>query len=121
MTGSSDAVSRGEGLYGEFCSRCHGLNVGVSNVVRDLRYMSDGTHQIFERIVLDGIYSGLGMVSFADHITAEEVADIHHYLIQAANDTWEHQHSNGWWHDVTESIYRLTGDLIGEVMGPPVQ
>ena len=93
--------------------------MGVSNIVRDLRYMSDATHKIFDRIVLDGVYSGLGMVSFAEHLSSDEVDDIHHYLIQAANDTWERQNSNGWWHDFTEDAFRTLGDLVGEVIGAP--
>ena len=118
-TGSSDAIARGESLYAEFCGRCHGPNVGLPNVVRDLRYMSDGTHELFERIVLDGIYSGLGMVSFADHLTAEDAQDIHHYLIEAANETWQRQEQSGWWYELTDKLLRGIGELAGRFMGPP--
>lgn len=116
---SKAAIVRGEGLYMEYCSRCHGPNVGVANVVRDLRYMSDATHQLFEPIVLEGIYAGLGMVSFADHLSAQQVRDIHDYLTEAANQTWEYQEQSGWWHDVTQRLLQDVGELAGKLMGPP--
>ena len=119
FSGSDESVSRGEGIFQEYCARCHGTNVGVSNVVRDLRYMSDGTHQIFDRIVLEGLYSGLGMVSFADHLSPEEVEDIHQYLIKAANDTWIERNSSGWWHEFKQDFFYWLGDFAGELVGSP--
>ena len=62
--GSAESIQRGSDLYIEHCARCHGMNVGVPGAIPDLRYMSPDTHILFNAIVLDGAYTGIGMVSF---------------------------------------------------------
>ena len=80
--------------------------------------MAPGTHEIFNQIVLDGLYTGLGMVSFADVLDEKQAGDIHNYLIDQANLTWEQQHRSGWWADLMDSIYNFVGDLVGPWMAP---
>ena len=46
----------------------HRLDDG-NNIIADLRYMSEGSHQAFQQIVRGGIFSGLGMASFAAELT----------------------------------------------------
>ena len=114
----ADSVEQGAVLYERHCQRCHGLNVGHGGVLQDLRYMAPGTHEIFNQIVLDGLYTGLGMVSFADVLDEKQAGDIHNYLIDQANLTWEQQHRSGWWADLMDSIYNFVGDLVGPWMAP---
>lgn len=117
-TGTSEQIAAGSDLFAEHCLRCHGMNVGSGGVVQDLRYINNATHQIFNQIVLEGVYSGLGMVSFA-HVLDEEQADnVHHYLIDQANLTWEAQNASGWWHDFTQWFYEQTGLALGSLMAP---
>ena len=115
---SSNSIAHGERLYSEHCFRCHGPAVGRGGAVRDLRYMSAGTHQIFKQIVLDGVYSGIGMVSFSNVLSADDADDVHSYLIREANRTWERQHASGWWHRFGEWLYELIGGLIAWIMAP---
>jgi quinohemoprotein ethanol dehydrogenase len=119
VTGADTSIDRGEALFVEHCARCHGANVGIgSGVVKDLRYMSTGTHEIFDEIVRDGLYSGLGMIGFADQLSSDDTTDIHHYLIKVANDTWQQQNASGWWHDFSGWVTSGIGDVIGRVMAP---
>ncbi|MEM7080555.1 MAG: PQQ-dependent dehydrogenase, methanol/ethanol family [Pseudomonadota bacterium] len=113
------SVDRGVILYQNHCQRCHGINVGLGGVIADLRFMSQGTHQIFDRIVLEGIYSGLGMVSFADVLDQGEAEDIHNYLIEQANLAWDVQHrGDGWWAQMTDGVLEFVGDMVGAWLGP---
>ena len=43
--------------------------------------MSEGIHQVFNKIVLEGLFSPGGMASFADVLSEEDVDAIHVYLI----------------------------------------
>jgi len=114
VTGADTSIDRGEALFVEHCARCHGANVGIgSGVVEDLRYMSTATHEIFDEIVRDGLYSGLGMIGFADQLSSDDTTDIHHYLIKVANDTWQQQNASGWWHDFSGWVTSGIGDVIG--------
>jgi quinohemoprotein ethanol dehydrogenase len=112
VTGSSESVAHGEGLYVEHCARCHGPAVGKGGAVKDLRYMNQATHQVFAEIVLGGIYSGIGMVSFSDVLSTEDAEDVHNYLITAANKTWHEDSAEGWWQDLLAGAY----DLIATIM-----
>ncbi len=112
VTGSSESVAHGAGLYAEHCARCHGPAVGKGGVVKDLRYMNQATHQVFAEIVLGGIYSGVGMVSFSDVLSTDDADDVHNYLITAANKTWHEGDAEGWWQDLLAGGY----DLIATVM-----
>lgn len=50
--------------------------------------MSAETHAAFERIVLEGTLVEQGMASFADILSAEDVAAVHAYVIARANEDW---------------------------------
>jgi quinohemoprotein ethanol dehydrogenase len=118
LTASDDSLARGEDLYLENCMRCHGPLVGAGGVVQDLRYISSGTHQIFEQIVLGGIYEPLGMVSFADVLSEQDVQDVHSFVISAARDTWDQQHDADWWQSWKSWFYDQIGTLVAWVMSP---
>jgi mono/diheme cytochrome c family protein len=86
LTASAETVARGEFVYGQHCFICHGLGAVSGGSIPDLRMMTPETHAQFEAIVLDGIRAPLGMVSFADLVTADDARAIHAYLIKRAND-----------------------------------
>jgi quinohemoprotein ethanol dehydrogenase len=115
-TGTEAQIAQGRELFLEHCARCHGVNVGSGGVVQDLRYLDNAKHQIFKQIVLEGVYSGLGMVSFAEQLDEGDADNIQHYLIQQGNLTWEAQNSSGWWHEFSEWFYEQTGRLLGSLM-----
>lgn len=72
-------IAMGSGLFTENCSICH------SNQPRaplpDLRRMQPGTHDVFERIVLEGLLLPNGMPRFDDLLKADQVKAIHAFLI----------------------------------------
>ena len=114
--GNADSIARGSDLYIEHCARCHGLNVGVPGAIPDLRYMRAATHEIFDSIVLDGVLSGVGMVSFKHLLNKEDADDLHHYLIDEAHRVWDAQNNQGWWQDSKNWLLRKTGEAMGYFM-----
>ena len=115
---SSASITRGEDLYLQHCMRCHGGLVGAGGVVQDLRYISPGSHEIFDQIVLGGIYAPLGMVSFADVLDEDDVADIHAFVLDAAHDTWAQQQESDWWRDSKLWLYDHLGELAAWILSP---
>jgi quinohemoprotein ethanol dehydrogenase len=79
-------VTRGRELYQQTCVRCHGED--AIGGVKDLRWMTQETHGLFNDIVLKGIYREKGMVSFADVLKPEDAEAIHQYLIARANEDY---------------------------------
>lgn len=79
-------INHGAGLYASNCAMCHG--VAARGGIKDLRFMTPDTHEQFERIVIDGVRQEVGMASFADRLTKDDVAAIHTYLIARANEDW---------------------------------
>jgi len=92
--------------------RCHSINGIGSGVVADLRYMPEGSHKLFDDIVLKGIFSGLGMVSFADVLDEQDTADIHHYLIDVANEKWDDDHASDTWVQIRDTFYDAIGKAV---------
>ena len=85
-TASADVVAAGQVAYGESCAMCHGDGGTNRGMFPDLRrspllHSQEG----FDAVVLDGLLSGNGMVSFADQVSPEESAAIRHFLISRAH------------------------------------
>ncbi len=74
-----ETVAMGSALFTENCSVCH------SNQPRaplpDLRRMQPGTHDVFERIVLEGLLVSNGMPRWDDLLKPDQVKAIHAFLI----------------------------------------
>jgi quinohemoprotein ethanol dehydrogenase len=117
-TGTDATIAHGSSLYGQHCARCHGVLVGKGGVIKDLRYMAPATHEIFEEIVLGGVYDSLGMVSFADVLQPDDAQAIQDYLIDASHATWETQNASGWSRDLANWFYDLAGGVIAWFMTP---
>jgi len=65
-------VASGEKLYHTYCAVCHGPGaVSSGGGTPDLRYSSADVHDSWNAIVLQGAYTGKGMVSF-DHVMNED-------------------------------------------------
>src|SRR5690606_20097759 len=71
---SNALVTKGEELYSTNCSRCHGRPIErASNILPDLRrssYLAD--RNAWNMVLVDGVLSDLGMVSFSDKISRED-------------------------------------------------
>ena len=84
MTASVEELARGERLYHQYCSSCHGYQArGYRNA--DLRLMSGAVHQAYRKIVLDGLLVERGMDGFAGDIDAADAELIRQYVISRAN------------------------------------
>jgi len=87
-TASREVIEKGAELYDRTCARCHGPQAIGGGVIKDLRHMKPETHAAFKDIVLKGTLVGLGMGSFANELSEEDVEAIHAYLIERANQDW---------------------------------
>lgn len=82
-------IKRGEYLYHHTCFGCHGAGaIAESLNPPDLRY-SGMTHSAgaWKAVVLDGLLSSRGMVSFADNFDEQDAEAIRAYVIERANQT----------------------------------
>jgi alcohol dehydrogenase (cytochrome c)/quinohemoprotein ethanol dehydrogenase len=83
----SATIHRGEALYQRFCASCHG-DVAVSGgVLPDLRYSTTLANDRWFKIVRDGAFQSLGMVSFAKEVSQKDAVDIRAYVIFRANQS----------------------------------
>jgi quinohemoprotein ethanol dehydrogenase len=73
-------VERGATLFGRRCSMCHGIGAVSGGPIADLRYALPGTYDLFDRIVRQGMYQGLGMPKF-DFLSESEVAAVKSYVL----------------------------------------
>ncbi len=85
--GGPEVIARGEQLYAQNCSTCHGE--AARGGIKDLRRMSPATHSAFLDIVLHGARREKGMASFGDVLSKADAEAIHAYLIRRANQDWE--------------------------------
>ncbi len=75
------SVARGSALYADMCSGCHAAGAMSANVVPDLRrsgVLSDA--DAWRSVVIDGVLSGIGMVSFRNRLSADEAEQIRAYV-----------------------------------------
>lgn len=86
-------VKEGQALYSQTCRSCHGEN--AVGGLKDLRWMTQATHDDFLKIVLEGSRADKGMASFADVLSRNEAEAIHAYLIARANEDWQDAAAQG--------------------------
>jgi mono/diheme cytochrome c family protein len=87
LRASAADIAEGSALYEYFCSGCHGTGVVSGGAVPDLRYASVDTHRQFEQIVRGGLRAPLGMPSFAEDLTPEQVRMIQAHVLQRARES----------------------------------
>src|SRR5690606_20114326 len=84
LRGPEGPIRNGAQSYAQTCARGHGQL--AAGGVKDLRYMTNATHQAFNSIVLEGTLAEKGMASFASLLSREDVEAVHAYLIARANE-----------------------------------
>jgi quinohemoprotein ethanol dehydrogenase len=78
-------IHKGEKLFQDYCSRCHG-DVAISGgVLPDLRYSATLASNRWFYVVLDGVLRTNGMVSFKSELSHADAAAIRAYVIARAN------------------------------------
>jgi quinohemoprotein ethanol dehydrogenase len=83
-------IDAGEIVFIAQCSRCHQL--GPSSTP-DLRRLNDGLHVAFKDIVLKGILAPAGMERFDGLLSAQDVENVHAYLIEQSWVAYKAQQS----------------------------
>ncbi|UVJ42032.1 PQQ-dependent dehydrogenase, methanol/ethanol family [Pseudomonas sp. LS1212] len=74
-------LAAGQQLFGSYCSVCHGVGAVSGGLVPDLRKSDEAHRNLFQQIVLDGVLRPLGMPSFKDTLTPDEVEKIKLYVM----------------------------------------
>lgn len=85
-TAPAALIAKGDGLYGQYCLRCHGIGAVSASMVPDLRHsamIADGDS--LDQILIGGVLAPLGMPSFKGVLTSADTAAIRAYLIHRAN------------------------------------
>ncbi len=78
-------VSRGSVVYSSYCARCHGSSLLSTAILPDLRRSPLVKNRpAFESVVLKGTLSDRGMVSFAGHLTEDQVDAVRAYISAGA-------------------------------------
>ncbi len=86
LTASTEEIERGEILYGNVCSNCHGPSAVSGGGIPDLRYSNPETHGAWPAIVLGGAKKATGMASFSDLLSATDAEQIHQFVIWRATE-----------------------------------
>jgi quinohemoprotein ethanol dehydrogenase len=82
----SASIARGEPLYDQYCSACHGEHAVGGGVVPDLRASNFLSMDFFYNIVLDGALKDAGMASFKSALSRDDVTAIRNFVIHRANE-----------------------------------
>ncbi len=79
------SIARGEPLYDQYCSACHGEHGVGGGVIHDLRASNFLGMDFFYNIVLDGALNDAGMASFKSALSRDDVTAIRNFVIHRAN------------------------------------
>jgi quinohemoprotein ethanol dehydrogenase len=79
------SIARGEPLFDQYCSACHGEHAIGGGVVADLRASNFLGMDFFYNIVLDGALKDAGMASFKSALNRDDVTAIRNFIIHRAN------------------------------------
>jgi quinohemoprotein ethanol dehydrogenase len=79
------SIARGEPLFDQYCSVCHGEHAIGGGVVPDLRASNFLSMDFFYNIVLDGALKDAGMASFKSALSRDDVSAIRNFVIHRAN------------------------------------
>lgn len=82
---SAERIDEGRGLYATHCGRCHGMAAVSSGLYPDLRYSLEGIHEVWQPIVMEGLFASRGMAAFSDLITADQAEAIRAYVSSRAH------------------------------------
>lgn len=114
---SDQTLDKGRELYQMYCSACHGNKAVSSRGIPDLRHLPEAYHDLWDRIVLDGIFSNLGMVGFKDVLSQEDADAIHAFVIEKAYEDRALRESRGSFpYQVRKTLYEIFSDALAWLM-----
>ena len=79
------SIARGEPLFDQYCSACHGEHAMGGGVVPDLRASNFLSMDFFYNIVLDGALKDAGMAAFKSALSRDDVTAVRNFIIHRAN------------------------------------
>ena len=80
-------LAQGEATYGRFCSTCHGRDGQSNAMFPDLRYAGAiQSADAFKAVVIDGVLTQNGMVSFAKAIKPEDAEAVRAWVVSRAHE-----------------------------------
>ncbi|MGI9288362.1 MAG: PQQ-dependent dehydrogenase, methanol/ethanol family [Pseudomonadales bacterium] len=85
VTAAAEVVEHGKVVYHRHCSYCHGDGLRTGGVAKDLRWSGEGTHKSWQDIVIGGLLSPVGMVSFKNYLSADDAEAVRQYVLSEAN------------------------------------
>jgi quinohemoprotein ethanol dehydrogenase len=74
-----ETIAKGADIFFSNCGMCHANK--PRSISPDLRRMQPAIHQLFNKIVLDGLFVSLGMPRWDDLLSEDDAAAVHAYLI----------------------------------------
>jgi quinohemoprotein ethanol dehydrogenase len=86
--GTEAQLANGLVQYARNCTVCHGPFASSSGVLPDLRWSTyTSSADAWKGVVVDGNLQSLGMVSFADVLSEDDVESIRAYVVQQAHNS----------------------------------
>ena len=79
-----DDISHGGQMFSRYCSQCHNLGNG-GGTIPDLTYSTEAVFDMYENIVLKGVFLPKGMPSFEDRLSEKDVEKIKAYVLHTAS------------------------------------
>jgi quinohemoprotein ethanol dehydrogenase len=83
----AETVANGKELYSRHCSACHGDAVVSGGMLPDLRATPGIDAALWKSVVIDGVRTDRGMVSFAPALSEDDVAAIRAYVIARSQES----------------------------------
>lgn len=84
--GSAAQIERGARVYNDNCTMCHDTAYGNRGLFPDLRYSPlINSADAFRSVVIDGVLTPRGMVSFRERFGAEDAEAVRAYITQRAH------------------------------------
>jgi alcohol dehydrogenase (cytochrome c)/quinohemoprotein ethanol dehydrogenase len=84
--GDEEMIEAGRIGWAKFCTGCHGIEAIAGGVLPDLRWSPHiASAESFKSIVIDGVLSDKGMVSWAKDLSEQDAEAIRAYVVQQAN------------------------------------
>jgi mono/diheme cytochrome c family protein len=86
LLATQDVVDAGGEVYGQHCTVCHGIGGQQRGANFPNLLVSPMLHsqEAFDQVVIDGVRTDKGMVSFADRMTAEDSEAVRWFLVAQA-------------------------------------
>ena len=92
QTATVEQIAAGKPLYNQYCTTCHGPQAIGGGLIQDIRYggvLHDA--ELWDQVVSKGVFASKGMAGFESVLSAEQVANIRAYVVDAAQENAKRQ------------------------------